>query len=493
MGFVSEWFDGSMNSNVVQRDFVGVDFVECTVEINSSVNWSYTFTVSEKIGASPRRTLFQGVISKQNVARRSTIESQIEQAYNDALSNLGGEVEAEVEETDITTTVREETVGGIIITMTRTENSYDLRGGDDKVFYTVSNTSPDSTSAVFDTQEEAEELFDYQLNFYTPRPQTSTAYEVEYRGVNIRFQDTNMPDGSDFISETTNQSMDSVFLTGQVVEEFPIGSEITLRDSYGLQEFGTITGDEETDLQVLEAYIDERLDPREDPRPPQEQYGILPLYSWGWYRDNNEDPNCPFSDVYLENVYTVSETNGRILGLTDDDFIAQGFESGLVKLKVKDGYRVRLKVMTQNRGFLEDNIPNLDDVGMDFETYKITEAKVLGQSTNYTDTEKVKIDLFGGDEIEINIDGISGSPEVKKFYITQNGNQITSGGGATINDETFLAVIEVERFAPSQQGGGSGGNGGGDTTFTGNAIPILIGGALILTILYMVLARGDAE
>ena len=489
MGYVNDWLNSTTRPNLVRRDFVGVDYVELTVDKNTSSNWSYTFTVSEKDGASPKSDLGTWVISKQNWNSRGTIIPQIEEAYDNALTSIGGTVE--VEESDITTTVREETVGGITITMTRTENSFDIRGGDDKVFYTVQDTSPGTSSTVFDTQEEAEERFDYKVQFYTRRPQTSTVYEAEHRGVNIRFQDTNMPDGTDFINETTNQSMDSVFLTGEITEEFTIGSEVSFRDEYGLQEFGTITGDEESDMVILEGYIDARLDGREDPNAPGEQYGLLPIYSWGWYRDNNEDPNCPFSDVYLENVYTVSETNGRILGLTDDDFIAQGFESGLVQLKVKDGYRVRLKVMTQNRGFLEDNIPDLETVGMDFETYNNTEAKLFGQSTNYTDTEKVKIDLFGGDELEINIDGISGSPEVKKFYITQNGNQITSGGGAKINDETFLAVIEVERYEPQQNGGG--GNADTTTTSTGNAIPILIGGALILTILYMVLARGGEE
>tara|TARA_Y100000114_G_scaffold118981_1_gene113565 strand:- start:1263 stop:2273 length:1011 start_codon:yes stop_codon:yes gene_type:complete len=335
---------------------------------------------------------------------------------------------------------------------------------------------------VFDTQEEAEERFDNLVDFYTPKSQTSTVFEEEYRGVNIRYQETINPDG-------TRSELSSVFLSGEIVEEFPIGQEVSFRDQYGVQDFGTLTPDNA--LEILKAYIDARLDPRPDPNAPEEEYGLLPLYSWGWYRDNNDDPNCPFSDVYLENVYTVSETNGRILGLTDDDFIAQGIQSGLVKLKVKDGYRVRLKLMTQNRGFLEDNIPDLDSVGIDFETYNITEAKVFGQSTNYTDTEKVKIDLFGGDELEINIDGQSGEPSVKKFYITQNGSQITSGGGATINDETFLAVIEVERYAPGEEEERV--EESTTSTTTGNVLALVIGGGLILAILYMVLARGDDE
>jgi len=427
----------------------------------------------------------------------SGLKQRIVADYNALLSDYQEKLEnpGEVEETEITSTVREESVGGITITMTRTENSFDIRGGEDKVFYTVSNTSPGSSSAVFDTQEEAEERFDYQKVFFKPTPRTSTVYEREYRGVNIRFQDTNMPDGTDYISKKTNQSMDTVFLTGAITEYFDIGSQVSFRDGYGLQEFGEITGDEESDMTILEAYIDARLDGREDPNAPEEKYGLLPVYSWGWYRDNNDSVNCPFSKTYFENVFTVSETNGRILALKDDDFIYQGIESGMVNIKVKDGYRVRLKIMTQNRGYLSDNITDLETVGMDFETYNISEAQVFGQASNYTDTEKVKIDLFGGDELQISIDGDS---RVKTFYITQNGERITTGGGQTINDETFLAVIEVERFTPQNGGGGGDGDGDGDGDGKTESepmtwLPILLGSVLILGVLYMVFSAGGEE
>ena len=419
------------------------------------------------------------------------LQQRIVDDYNALLGKTDEErAEEDATPTDTTTTVREETVGDfggkkepVVITMTRTDNSLDIRAGEDKVFYTVSDSL--GRSSIYDTQEEAEEAFERSVGFYSS--QTLFTVEEEYRGVQIRFQDSVNADGSD-------GGFDAILLNGEGInEEFMDGDSLSFRDSFGVQDFGTIDtqgGSAEQGLNMLKAYIDARLDGRENPEP---FYGILPLYSWGWYRDNEDNEDNPFSEIYLENVYTVSETNGRILGLTDDDFIAQGIESGLAKFKVKPGYRVRLKLMTQKRGFLEDNIPNLDSVGMDFETYNLAEAKVFGQSTNYTDTEKVKIDLFGGDELEINIDGIDGSPSVKTFYITQNGTQITSGGGQTINDETFLAVIEVERLPPSQS---SGGGGGGSTTEPGqmnNAIPILIGGGLIIAILYMVLARGDSE
>ena len=145
--------------------------------------------------------------------------------------------------------------------------------------------------------------------------------------------------------------------------------------------------------------------------------------------------------------------------------------------------------MTQERGFLEQNISNLDTVGMDFETYNISEAQIFNQATNYVDTEKVKIDLYGGDILEINIDGIDTDPKVRKFYLTQRGSQISSGGGMKINDETFLAVIEVERY-DRVQNGDSGSNGESKPmTF----LPILIGGVLILGILYLVFAGGGEE
>ena len=494
MGFIAEWFEGTSRPSVVKREFSSdnTSYVECTVDSNTTFNWSYTFTVSQKIGPRAKETLGSWSINKQNFRNRASIESQIEGAYNQAASTLQTTEEKaeEVEPTDITSTVREETVDGVVITMTRTENSFDIRGGDDRVFYTVSNTSPGSSSAVFDTQEEAEERFDYQVNFFTPRPQTSTLYESEYRGVNIRFQDTNMPDGTDFISSTTNQSMDSVFLTGAITEELPIGSEVSFIDRYGTQTFGNISGDEEEDLTILEAYIDARLDPRPDPNAPevQPQYGELPVYSWGWY-DSNEGELNPFEKVYLENVFTVSGTDGRILVLQDDDFIAQGFQSGLAKLRVKPGYKVELKVMIQEKGYIDDYLPDKERYA--FETYG--EADDTDQRTNYIDTEKVSIMLQGGDSLEINIDGLNIDPPVNNFKIIQNGQLITRGGAPKINRETFLAITYVER--EEVQEGGGGGNGGDDEGESEPMtwLPIVLGGVLILGVLYMVFSVGGEE
>lgn len=389
--------------------------------------------------------------------------------------------EEEEYQTPKTTTVREETVRGITITMTMTTGT--LTG----TYYGVQTTEGGSRGRL-KTQEEAEEVFQYFLDQADNFVASSTTRE--YRGVEIIFQDTNYKDGEDALNPD-GITYDLIMLKGEIQESFTPPHELIYRDQYGTREFGTLTMNIDSDMTILEPYIDARLDPRQDPEyvEPELPTGLLPLYSWGWYEKNNENVNCPFDYIYLENVYTVAETNGRILGLTDDDFIAAGFESGLVKLRVKDGYRVRMKIMTQNRGFLEENISNLDSVGMDFETYDLGDAQVFNQSTNYTDTEKVKIDLFGGDMLEIDIDGISGSPKVKNFYISQRGEQISTGGGSKINDETFLAIIEVERYGEEDLDPGTEPT----STSTGNVLALVVGGALILAVLYMILSSGGEE
>ena len=415
------------------------------------------------------------------------LKQRIVDDYNALLGKTEEEKEEEQKET--TTTVRTETVRGITITMKRTENTFDMRGGEDATYYQV--MSSDGTKSPFlDTQEEAEETFQRYVN--NANQNVNVGWTEEYRGVQIKFQDLNHKDGEDYINPLTGESADVIQLTGAVVEDYKQGDQVVLIDAYGTQDFGTITYNKEADLEVLKAYIDAVLDPRPDPRPPVEEVvevGELPIMSWGYY-DSTEGLLNPFSKVYLENVFTVSGTDGRILVLQDDDFIAQGFESGLARLVVKQGYRVELKVMVQEKGYLEDYLPNTSKYG--FETYG--EADDTDQATNYIDTEKVSIMLNGGDSLDINIDGLDIDPKVDNFKIIQNGKVITRGGAPKINRETFLAITYVEKLEEPQGGGGGDGEGGEEvSTSTGNVLALVIGGGLILTILYMILARGDEE
>lgn len=390
-------------------------------------------------------------------------------------------------------TVRTETVRGFTIVMTLTTNSLDIRaeGG---TFYKVSSTEGMSRSFI-PTQEEAEQVFSQYVNSANQLVGGSEVFD--YEGVKITFQDSNHKDGEDGKNKD-GITYDLIILEGRGIEErFTPPHELIIRDMYGLIEFGTLTMNKQTDMDILEAYIDARLTQRDDP-DYVEPTGILPVYSWGWYKENNDSIYCPFSTVQLVEVYTVSNTDGRILGITDSDFLA---DSGGVKLVVKEGYRVRLKMMTQNRGYFAENIPNLDEVSVSgLETYDLGEAQAFNQSTNYGDTEKVSIDLFGGDSVEIDIDSeVAG---ISRFSIRKNGTQVVKGAPQEINDETFLAVIEVEKDTTDtttyKPGSGVPGEAGQDeeptSTETGNVLALVVGGVLILGVLYMIFSfRGGEE
>lgn len=389
-------------------------------------------------------------------------------------------------------TVRTETVRGFTITMTMTTNSLDIRASG-QTFYTVASTEGMSRSFIT-SQEEAEEVFSQFVNSANGLVGGSEVFS--YEGVKITFQDTNHKDGEDGKNKD-GITYDLIIIEGRGLEErFTPPHELIYIDLYGKREFGTLTMNTQSDMDILETYIDARLTQREDPEYV-EPTGMFEVYSWGWYNDNNDSIYCPFSTIKLVEVYTVANTDGRILGITDNDFLG---DSGGVKLVVKDGYRVRLRIMTQNRGYFEDNIPNLDEVSVSgLETYKLADAEAFNQKTNYADTEKISIDLFGGDSVEIDIDSeVSG---ISRFSIRKNGTQVVKGAPQEINDETFLAIIEVEKditdsttYSPGSGLPSPDPDPTTTSTETGNVLALVVGGVLILGVLYMIFSfRGGEE
>lgn len=420
----------------------------------------------------------------------SGLKERIVSDFNTLAYAPSEEVEDAVQ--NLETVVRTDEVFGTTITMIQVTNSLDIRAGEDRMFYMVRSTLDGGySSGPIQTQEEAEEAFDYQVR--RASKQTDSGTTSDYRGVAIDFDNFAYNDG------TVGTTEPSVHIRGEGIDEvFTIGSEVRLIDEYGTQDFGIITGDESLDIPTLHAYIDARLDGREDPAGPLGNITDLPIMSWGFYNDNHEDPLNPFKSMKLTNGYTIANTDGRILGLEDDDFIAGGIESGAVKLVVKDGYRVRLRLMTQDRNYWTDMIPNWESESISHTTYNLADGAVFGQGADYENTDKLTIDLFGGDSVEIDIDNrVSWS---ENFNIRRKGQTIVKGAPKNINDETFLAVIEVERFLEDSQNGDGGGNGqGGQDGQDGqdgvsrNFIAIAIGGALLLYVMYMLLAKGGDE
>lgn len=419
----------------------------------------------------------------------SISQGEVDGIYNDFVNQLQ-QVQAQEEQEMADSekvmqinVLQEEQVGQYTIKLTEILDAYFPSTQTYGDTYEVSVPSEFGGTKNFSTLSEAQAYYE-QIKQDIMMRRVSSTQEFDYSNYKIIYQETSLFDGTFDLSQTFYRIEG---LEPQYQSTFSDGDIVEYRGATGTEAYGTISLDVQNDLIILKQYLDIIDNP---PTIEGEIVGVLPIYSWGWYQSNNDNVYCPFETLDITNGYTVAETNGRILGLEDDDNLFGGFQSGLIKLKVKEGYRVQLKIMTQERGFLESNIPNLDSVGMDFETYNLGEAQIFNQATNYVDTEKVKIDLYGGDTLEINIDGLDTDPRVKNFYLSQRGEQISAGGGMKINDETFLAVIEVERYEEGSQNGDSG-NGGTSKPMT--FLPILIGGVLILGILYLVFAGGGEE
>ena len=432
-----------------------------------------------------------------------TSESQLSKIpkdmKDDIISQYNSLIEVEevevVVEMDIITLVQSQDVHGTTITMKTVENDYFRGVGSFYYFVQAAGVYDDK----FDTQEEAEERFQYLVNWFSRT--TDLGSIIDYNGVTIDFEDYRYSDNAD-----TNQ-IDSVALYAESFprEEFVSGQELTYNDGFGVRTFGVITLDESVDIPMLKNYIDAKTTTREDPNPFV-LTGLIDVQSFGWYNNdaNKDSQHNPFSKVIMNEVFTLTNTDGRILGITDSDGWS---DSGNLLLRVKEGYRVRLKLMTQNSGYFKKYIPNLDSLISHTqweEDLVETYTDFDGDNLRYNETDKITFDMYGGDTLQVDID--DEYKETISFSITSNGHQLVGGAPSNIDDETFLAIIEVEKEVLTPSGSGSGTslppdlNGGGTGVLEGEetvtskpmfGIAILVGSILIIGILWMVLRDGE--
>tara|TARA_R110001583_G_scaffold131763_2_gene283599 strand:+ start:2586 stop:4082 length:1497 start_codon:yes stop_codon:yes gene_type:complete len=453
---------------VPEKDGI-LDYGNATIQIYMSTQTYYEYDTE---GVTQLQRLPQG------------LKDRIVSDFNTLTTVTEKPVHEDDREEDSSTIVRSETVYGSTITMTREVVLGNVRY---RIHTTLDNYSTTKTS-----QEDAEIAFDYQVSRANLMDDSGSI--IDYNGVTIDFDTMRFNDG------TESGNVDSVALFGEGFprEEFIIGDELIYNDGYGSRNFGIITLDESVDTPMLKEYIDAKTTVREDPNPFV-LTGSLEVQSFGWYNNdaNADSLHNPFSKVIMNEVFTLSNTDGRILGITDSD----GFsDSGNLLLRVKDGYRVRLKLMTQRSNYFKDNITNMDSII----THTQYEKDLVGSFTsfdgdnfNYVDTDQITFDMFGGDTLQVDID--DEYSETLTFSITSSGQQIVGGAPPKIDDETFLAIIEVEKDAlqPSNNGGGSQGppDTNGDDTDTskgvGNGIAIVVVSILIIGILWMVLRDGE--
>jgi hypothetical protein len=316
-------------------------------------------------------------------------------------------------------------------------------------------------------------------------------------GATITFHYTSYLDGE---SDSTNTWWGIEGLPSQFKRQFYDGDIVEFDASnydYSMDDitFGTISLDEENDLIILKQYVEMVMNPPEIVYDPTVPNGPLTVNSWGWYRDNSPDsPYSPFSTCSLVEVYTVGQTEGRIMGVTDSDI--WGIPSGAVKLVIKEGYSIRLRLMTQEIGYWESHLPNIE---VDTKTYRtrgwreIAEGEIFNQDTNYIDTDMIEVVMVGGDRLEIDIDDEVDS--AGRFSLTVNGKQIVKGGPRSIDNETFLEIISATKNVQGDpDGGGSNGSNDSSTDVSEMSwVPVIVAGVLIVGILYLVFSDGVGE
>jgi hypothetical protein len=421
----------------------------------------------------------------------SISQSDVDGIYNDFVNQLR-EVQDEEEITDSqkvmqVNVIQEEGVGEYTIKLTEILDAYFPSTQTYGDTYEVSVPSQFGGTKNFTTLSEAQAFYEQAKQDIMNRRQV-TIEDFDYNGYKIVFTSTKMYDGTFDLSQTYYRIEG---LEPQYQSSFNDGDIVEYRGATADETFGTISLDVENDLIIFKQYLD-MID-----NPPQEvaeeglaPNGTLPIYSWGWYRDNSPDSSySPFSKIKLVETYTIPETDGRIMGITDSDipFVS----SGAVRLVVKDGYRVTLRLLTQESGYWESHIPDINQAVLSYKTRgwgELLEGEIFNQETNYLDTDLVDIELLGGDSISIDID--SEVDGIGRFSIVSRGQQIVKGAPRSIDNETFMIITEVVK---NVEGQGAVVESDDSESKPMTFLPILIGGVLILGILYLVFSGGGEE
>jgi hypothetical protein len=431
----------------------------------------------------------------------SISQSEVDGIYNDFTTQLQ-KVESEEQEEDSQKTmqvipIQEEVVRGQELSITHYIDAYIPTTQSYRSFYEVKVPSQFGGGMQFNTLTEAQDRFE-SVKTRIMNQRTSSSNSYEYASATITFHSTSYLDGESDSNQTwwsiegLPSQFKSQFYDGDIVEFDASNYDYSMDDIT----FGTISLDEENDLIILKEYVEMVLNPPEIVTPPLVvPNGPLPIGSWGWYRDNSPDnPSSPFSTCSLVEVYTVEQTDGRIMGIVDSDI--WGIPSGAVKLLIKEGYSIRLRLMTQESGYWESHIPNITT---DTKTYRtrgwreIAAGEIFNQDTNYIDTDMIEVVMVGGDSLEIDID--SEVDGIGRFSLISNGKQIVKGGPRSIDNETFLEIISVTKNVQGDpdDGGSSGSNDSSADVSEMSWVPVIVAGVLIVGILYLVFSDGVGE
>lgn len=244
----------------------------------------------------------------------------------------------------VQTTIFSEDAEGVQVEVVKTTGSLDIRAKNGVIYY----ISP--ANQIRDTEAAALEQARYLVGFYS---RDAAAVDVHtYKGVSITIQA--------YFENIREQKAGGAakkveyFLTGEPVQFVQKTSFVSGDTVAG---FGTLDGNREHDLAILEAYIDDITKAPES--EPTEEYRYVPVAFKGW-EDAFNMSNSPFasgskiedSDVAGDQI--AMEKNTGVFGV--------GSRYSAVNLYIKQGYKVVIDVDIQG---LEKSGPGDEDVAFE--------------------------------------------------------------------------------------------------------------------------------
>ena len=180
-----------------------------------------------------------------------------------------------------------------------------------------------------------------------------------------------------------------------------------------------------TDYNERQTKANEDASSREQYQEVQSQTRVMDIHKWNWYFTNPDEVENPFSNFVLLGEWEETDTEGRVLELTDPK--GQGSllqQAGAVSLTVKENYHVRMRAATATN-LLWDRLGVTENEWVE----QVTDPTGLGANRGSPyprkvgDDDIIELDLFGGDSIEFDIS--SEHDSISDVSITLNGTEIT--------------------------------------------------------------------
>ncbi len=294
--------------------------------------------------------------------------------------------------------------------------------------------------------------------------------------------------------------------------EYPVNVNITIPD-YNYD-------NPQPAIEAWELVINGRIDGRVKSQ-------VYNVESWNYYLDNTGVKN-PFEYIDVGGLVTVDDLDkdddGRLLKMNDNDlsafvpdFLDSRAPSGALKLRVKNGYEVVMKIATENFSYWVNNIDGLYTTGLgrtgEFVNPhpQIRGVSVGGGAAGVVSgkLDVVEITFKGGDILHIDIDDDFSKTADLKIMI--DGTDYASDA-ANINDEVEVVIDSItysdsSLFDDYEENEGDGGMDYVPTPDTppeddeppkepfelnGRTILIVLGGGILLAVAYTLL-KGSGE